>query len=238
MPSSARQRIVAATSRSRVLSGRDLTFLHWPYEPAVVQRLLPAGLTVDTHDGRAWVGLVPFVLSVWSGRGAVGARFPETNVRVYVRGPDGVPGVWFLSLDAARTDAVATARLVHRLPYMRARMAADVVDGMARYRSHRVWPHRPAHMGAVGRVGDPIPPEDVGDLDHHLAARFCLYSLVRGRLRRAWAAHEPWPLHRADLLHLDQTLVQAAGLPAPAGEPLVHWSPGVTVRLSRSEPVG
>ncbi|MDX6227501.1 MAG: uncharacterized protein QOI76_891, partial [Frankiales bacterium] len=39
---------------------RRLTFLHWPYEPAVVQRLLPPGLTVETYDGTAWVALVPF----------------------------------------------------------------------------------------------------------------------------------------------------------------------------------
>ncbi len=39
-----------------------LTFLHWPFEAADVQRLLPDGLDAETHDGAAWVGLVPFYM--------------------------------------------------------------------------------------------------------------------------------------------------------------------------------
>jgi len=38
----------------------DLAYLHWRYDPAVVQALLPAGLRVDTFDGSAWVGIIPF----------------------------------------------------------------------------------------------------------------------------------------------------------------------------------
>jgi uncharacterized protein YqjF (DUF2071 family) len=38
----------------------DLTALHWRFEPAEVQALLPPGFVVDTFDGSAWVGLIPF----------------------------------------------------------------------------------------------------------------------------------------------------------------------------------
>ena len=83
----------------------ELTFVHWSYPPAVVQRLLPPGLEVETFDGRAWVGLVPFILRV----GLPGVapipwvcEFAETNVRTYVRSADGERGIWFFSLDAAR----------------------------------------------------------------------------------------------------------------------------------------
>jgi hypothetical protein len=51
----------------------QLTFLHWPYDPADVQRLLPDGLHVDTFGGAAWVGLVPFFMRV---RTAGGLRAP------------------------------------------------------------------------------------------------------------------------------------------------------------------
>ena len=44
-----------------------LTFLHWAYEPDVVQALLPEGLEVDTFDDAAWVSLVPFVMVVKPG---------------------------------------------------------------------------------------------------------------------------------------------------------------------------
>ena len=67
----------------------DVVFLHWSYEPAVVQRLLPAGVTVDQLDGRAWVGLVPFRMERLGFPGLAPlpfvGTFPEVNVRTYVR---------------------------------------------------------------------------------------------------------------------------------------------------------
>ena len=96
------------------------TFLHWAYDPAVVQRLLPGGLTVDTFDGAAWVGLVPFFMRVHTpgDRGAPWvSNFCETNVRTYARDGESRAGIWFLSLDAARLGAVAVARTSYRLPY-------------------------------------------------------------------------------------------------------------------------
>jgi uncharacterized protein YqjF (DUF2071 family) len=85
---------------------RDLTFLHWRYDPAVVRRLLPADLQLDLYEGAAWVGLVPFLITGLSGPGALTmpwlSEFPETNVRTYVMDRTGARGVWFFSLDAAR----------------------------------------------------------------------------------------------------------------------------------------
>jgi hypothetical protein len=48
-----------------------LTFVHWAFEPAAVQRLLPDGLRVDTYDGAAWVSLVPFFMRVATPGGTV-----------------------------------------------------------------------------------------------------------------------------------------------------------------------
>ena len=83
----------------------DLAYLHWRYDPDEVARLLPDGLEVDTFDGGAWVGLVPFSMRgigvprlpavPWLG------SFPEVNVRTYVI-RNGVPGVWFFSLEIGR----------------------------------------------------------------------------------------------------------------------------------------
>src|SRR5512135_1436091 len=126
------------------MSWHTLTFLHWPYEPAWVQALLPPGLTAQTFDGRAWVGLVPFEMVVrWPGGPAVPwlSRFPETNVRTYVTGPDGTTGVWFLSLDAARLPAVAAARAGWGLPYYwNAQMSVVRRGDRVRYQSRRSWP--------------------------------------------------------------------------------------------------
>lgn len=214
---------------------RNLTFLHWRVESAAVQRLLPDGLTVDTFDGSAWVALVPFEMEVSLPHAPLVpwlSRFPETNVRTYVRGPDGRTGVWFLSLEAARLAAVITARTAYRLPYFWSRMAAASFGDLVTYTSRR---YAPPPIGVRSRVavqvGEPFAPHELGDLDHWLTARWRLYSATRHGLRAAQADHPPWPLHRAEVLHLDDGLVRAAGLEV-TGPPLVHWSPGVEVRIS------
>ncbi|MBV9096410.1 MAG: DUF2071 domain-containing protein, partial [Frankiaceae bacterium] len=95
----------------------SISFLHWRYDVDDVQRHLPDGLTVEPWDGDAWIGLVPFEMHLGGPAGPRMLRFPETNVRTYVVGPDGRPGVWFFSLDAASASAVVAARASWQLPY-------------------------------------------------------------------------------------------------------------------------
>ena len=215
----------------------ELTFVHWRYPADVVQKALPAGLEVETFDGSAWIGLVPFAMRVrLPGSPSVPwvSEFPETNVRTYVRGPDGERGIWFFSLDAARLGAVVTARTTYRLPYFWSRMRVSGSGGgrTRTYHCRRRWPGpRSATSHVVTAVGEPYDPGELHDLDHFLTARWSLFSAPRSGLRHARAWHEPWPLHRAHLLHLDDNLVEAAGLPRPTGETLVHFSPGVEVRI-------
>jgi uncharacterized protein YqjF (DUF2071 family) len=220
----------------------ELTFLHWRVEPRAVQRLLPDGLAVETYDGSAWVGLVPFFLRVglpgvpsvpWA------SRFAETNVRTYVTGRDGARGIWFFSLDAARLGAVVTARSTYRLPYMWSEMAIERTGSAVSYRCRRRWPGpRGARSEVDVEVGEPFATDELTDLDHFLTARWALFSAPRSGLRHALAEHEPWPLHRARAVHLHDELVAAAGLPQPDGEPLVHFSPSVEVRIGWPRRVG
>jgi uncharacterized protein YqjF (DUF2071 family) len=221
---------------------RLLTFVHWRYPADLVQSLLPEGLRVQTFDGHAWIGLVPFLMRGVRPPGVPPlswlSRFPETNVRTYVSGADGGSGVWFLSLDAARLPAVLAGRAGFGLPYCWSSMAVRAVGGQLIYHSDRRWPTPPgARCAARVEIGRRFDDDELGPLDHFLTARFRLYSVLAGRLVAADAEHGPWPLFRARLDHLDQDLVQAAGLPAPEGVPLLHASPGVRVRIGRWRPV-
>lgn len=206
---------------------RRLTFLHWPYAPELVRTLLPAGLHLDTFDNAAWVGLIPFEIHNLTGL----PHFPETNVRTYVVGPDGGRGVWFFSLDAARLLAVIGARVGYGLPYYWASMRVACEDGKIHYRSRRKWPHRPAAAAILIQPGTVYAASELGERDHFFTARYCLYTLMRGRLGRAQIEHPPWPLARATVLDLDQTVIEAAGLPSPAGPPLVHYSADLDVKI-------
>jgi uncharacterized protein len=220
-----------------------ISFLHWSYPPEVVQRLLPPSLAAHTFDDRAWVGLTPFLLEDLRTPVAPAppwfTSFPETNVRTYVRGPDGREGLWFLSLDAGRLEPVLAARSAYALPYMWAEMAVERDGAIVRYRGRRRWPGpTPAVSRIAVEVGGPLEAEALRELDNYLTDRWQLYTTLGPVLARSNVDHEPWPLYRATVRELDANLVTAAGLHAPQGDPVVHWSPGVRTRISAPRPLG
>jgi uncharacterized protein YqjF (DUF2071 family) len=212
-----------------------ITFLHWSYPPAVVQQLLPRGLTVQASGGTAWVGLTPFLMEGVRAPAVPAvpwlSRFGEVNVRTYVRDDRGRSGIWFFSLDAARLPAVLAARAGYRLPYFWSDVDVTVADGRVRYRCRRRYPAGGGRCDAEVAMGPPLAEAERDELAHFLTARYRLFTVITGRLAAAEAEHRPWPLHRAGVLHLDQDLLPQAGLPAPTGDPLAHASPGVPVRI-------
>jgi uncharacterized protein YqjF (DUF2071 family) len=227
-----------AVARPVMLQGWfDLASIHWRYDPAVVQAILPPGFRVDTFDGSAWVGVLPFHMRRIRvpGLPALGplSTFPETNVRTYLVDPAGRRGVWFCSLDITRLLPALVARVSYHLPYCWASMSIDREGDLWRYRSVRRWPRRGPSTDVAVRVGDAIAPAEVSDLEHFLSARWALGTTYARRPVWAEVDHEPWPLHRAELVHLDESIIAAAGLPAPEGEPVVLWSPGLEVRIGR-----
>jgi uncharacterized protein len=214
-----------------------ITFLHWSYPADVVQRLLPPGLTAETSGGSAWVGLTPFLMEGVRAPGVPAvpwlSRFGEVNVRTYVHDSRGRSGIWFFSLDAARLPAVLAARAGYRLPYFWSDIDVRVAGSRIGYRCHRRRPAGRARCDVEVATGPPLAEVERDELAHFLTARYRLFTVITGRLASAEAEHPSWPLHRAEVLGLDQDLLARAGLPAPAGEVLAHASPGVPVRIGR-----
>jgi uncharacterized protein len=218
-------------------SWRDLTFLHWRYRIEDVRRIVPANLEIDVYDGSAWVGLVPFkVVGLTLPKAPTVpwlSNFPETNVRTYVVDPTGRRGVWFFSLDAARLAAVIGARAAYALPYYWSKMRIRCNERSARYRSARR--HGPTAASDIEiEISEPLTAPN--ELEVFLTARFRLYALRAGRLLRADVEHQPWPLCLATVRRINDSMVRAAGLPEPGGEPLVHFTRGVDVLVSRPLP--
>lgn len=218
----------------------DLAFVHWSYDPADVQALLPDGLQVDTFDDgagpRAWVSLVPFRMRragpsflpplPWI------STFAETNVRTYVIDSVGNRAVWFLSLDAARLPIVAFARWTIGFPYVWSTMAIDRTGDRWTYETaRRRWPRSPA--ASTRLVVDAGPIVEPTDLDVFLTARWGTVAEWRGQLRHHPVDHPPWTLRAATIVELDDTAVIAAGLTAPSGEPLVRVADAVDARFGR-----
>ncbi|MFJ3234601.1 YqjF family protein [Streptomyces sp. NPDC086787] len=222
--------------RATLVQGwHELSFLHWPVDPEQVAPLLPAGTRPDTLDGVTYVGLVPFLMrGVGLGPGPglpYLGTFCETNVRLYSVDGQGRRGVVFRSLDAARLIPALVGRLGVRLPYLWSAMRLRREEDTITYTCRRRGPaNRAAASRAVVRIGEPIA--EPTPLEQFLTARWGLHVSWHGRTAHLPNEHAPWPLHRAQLLHLDDDLVTAAGLPPMTDPPVsVLYSPGVSVRF-------
>jgi uncharacterized protein YqjF (DUF2071 family) len=212
---------------------RSLLFLHFRCDPNEIQRLLPEGLEVDTFEGEAWVGLVPFLMEGVRFRGLPAIRglsaFPETNVRTYVH-RRGVPGVWFFSLDAANPVACSVARKLYALPYFDARMG--VADDGERITYESVRNDMKTGATVTCSLGLGLPPSEPGSLEYFLIERYLLYSAKQGRLYKGRVHHAPYRLQTANLEGIEENLVARAGI-APREFEHVVYSPGVDVKVFR-----
>ena len=209
----------------------NLTFLHWPVEPAAVAEFLPAGVAPDVFDGVSYVGLVPFQM-----RGAgPGGRLPvpyfgdfcETNVRLYSVDDEGRSGIVFRTLEANRLSTVLLARWSLGLPYTWSKMRATHAADLWRYESSRRWPRvapHPLRNRVTVRVGDPVDPTP---LETWLTSRWGLHTRLAGRTIWVPNEHGPWPLRSAEIVDLDDDLVAGVGVPVTGDMLRPLFSPGV-----------
>jgi uncharacterized protein YqjF (DUF2071 family) len=202
-----------------------LLFLHWAVPQKAIRPLVPGRLQLDSFEGKTWVSLSPFTM--WGIRPVCFPALPflsashELNARTYVH-LDGVPGIWFFSLDASNPLAVWGARMTFHLPYFRARMRLEQRGDAIEFYSRRKGPSTKVEFDAAWDLGPPLPEAQPGSLDFFLVERYSLYSQYRNRLCRARIYHVPWPLRQARLSHLASTMFESQGLPRPSEPPLLH----------------
>ena len=198
----------------------DLGFLHWRAGPDQLRKLLPGSVELETFDGSAWLGVVPFVLTDLRLRGLPPvprySTFPELNVRTYVTRGDR-PGIWFFSLDAASRLFVEAAKKLYRLPYHQARMSSIRDGDHVHYESARAGAAFSGNYRGVGDLFQATP----GSLEAFLTERYCLYTEDGGRLYRADVHHPPWDLQHAEA-RVDLNTIAPVSL---GGDPHVLFSP-------------
>lgn len=218
---------------------RELLFLHWPVEPERIAQDLPPGLQVDTYDGRAWVGIVPFRMEGVRPRLLPPLKglssFPELNLRTYVYDAEGRPGVWFYSLDTPKRLPNWIARTFFHLNYRLARMEVIAKAGQIQFRSEltqKGGSDRPQEYRWC-RQGEPLLAEP-GSLEFFLVERYRLfaYNANRQKILTGRVHHEPYPLQSVKLDGFSTRLFALSGLDEPSVAPeSVLASPGVDVDI-------
>jgi uncharacterized protein YqjF (DUF2071 family) len=212
-----------------------LLFMHWAIDAELLRPIIPSQLSVDTFDGKAWIGVVPFTM--WGIRASLlppipgPSAFHELNVRTYVHFK-GLPGVWFFSLDAANRMAVWGARTFYYLPYFNAEMSLEQKGSRIEYSSTRNDRRGPAAgLRATWTIGECLAQARPGSLEFFLTERYCLYSYHLGQPYRSRIFHQPWPLQSATLNSYQSTMIESLGVDEPADRPLLHYAESIGVNI-------
>ena len=210
----------------------NLLFLHWMIAPEIIQPTLSRGLTVDTYQGMAWVGIVPFCMRRVRPTilPLLASDFAELNLRTYVRDYNGTPGIWFYSLDANHPLAVMMARRFFALPYTDAKMRVEVRDEDIRYFCQRRGSSK--ILRYQFRPSDDLGEAKFGSLEFFLIERYRLFASRRSQLFTGRVYHSPYQLRRAVVSNIDKDLFALDGLQPPTAPPdSILFSPGVDVTV-------
>ncbi|WP_226483122.1 YqjF family protein [Natrinema amylolyticum] len=213
------------------MTWRDGLFVHWPVDPDDLRPHVPGQLTLETRDGHAWVSVLPFVLTNVGLRGTPSITrlaFAELNVRTYVR-YRGDPGLFFFSIDVGNPLVAATVGRTTRLPVYRARMRvgateANHVTFESERRETEATGGAPARFAATYRPDGEVFTAEPDTLVHWLTARRRFYAPNADSVLAGEIAHDPWPLQPAAVTIHENAMLEANGLPAPIGDPIVHYA--------------
>jgi uncharacterized protein len=213
-----------------------LAFLHWRVPATALADLMPDGVRPDEHDGSSWVGLIAFYLDRATLFGSPPipylGSFAEINVRLYGVDEQGRRGVIFCSLEASRLASVLAARAAFSIPYFWAKTELVESVDTVEYTSNRIVGDGEFRM-TLRPGSTPVVDDPTADF---LTARWGLFARRFGRTIFLPNHHEPWPLVEAELLSLDDTLLERAGIPGISSRPpdSVLYSEGVTTWFGRA----
>lgn len=228
VPPSLQQRLIERTRPDGAVvmyqRWEHLLFLHWRYDAAVVQATLPPGLTVDTWNGSAWLGIVPIFMRDVRPRfvPAIPAisDFLELNLRTYVYDANGRPGLYFYSLDCDQPLAVETARRFLGLRYEHAAMTgAAGVNGWVNLEAERVATNDKStfRYRAYGPTAE--APHD--SIDFFLIERYRLFAAgeITGALKTVRVCHAPYQIRPVQVTQWGDAPLRLAGFAGPGREP-------------------
>jgi uncharacterized protein len=210
-------------------------FLHWKVPADALQTMLPTHLTLDLHEGNAWISLVPFTMEKIRPNGIPAfspiSNFHEINIRTYVTA-EGKSGVYFLNIEAQKYLSAYIARKASGLPYEKAEITRESNTIKHAYTS--INQKKAFQLKAVFETGNPITHKI--PLDIFLTERYCLYLDDNGQLYRYQIHHHPWDLQEVQIKNLT-TAYTIGNISLHTPPDLAHYSEGVQVIAWKREKV-
>lgn len=201
-----------------------LLFLHWEIAPEIIQQRLPKGLFVDTYEGKAYLGIVPFFMEKIRPTYCPSipglSWFQELNLRTYVHDKNGRPGVWFFTLDCNQWLAVKIARSLFHLPYHHAKMSSEVHSEQLIYRSTR----NADFVEQVFRYPQSLTTQQqagLGSLEFFLLERYRLFSQRKdGSIYEGMVQHQPYRYQQLEKTPQPTRLFSLCGFSEPDSPPV------------------
>ena len=203
---------------------KQVLLFHWTIPENIIKPLIPKGLELDFFDEKTYVSLVPFSVKSIRPRmlPAISAisDFHEVNLRAYII-KDGIPGIYFLSIEAEKRMSAFISRTFSGLPYEHALISRS--DG--RYQSAN--PFRKFSLQLEYTISDLIPNKT--PLDKWLTERYALYLENHSKLYRFDVHHKEWEIRNVEMKKL-QVDYKFTGFNLSDRQPdSIHYSDGVEV---------
>jgi uncharacterized protein len=162
-----------------------------------VRPRVPEELEIEEHDGSAWVSVQFFRVRALRARGALPvpgiSNFLQLNVRTYVRGPEGLPGVWFFSIDASSRLAALGVRRIYHVPAFHARMTQEPVGEWQEAECVRVGEPGRVFAARYRATGETFHAK-LGSLEFFLTERYRIFAADAA----AEMHHDRWMLSPAE----------------------------------------
>ena len=179
---------------------RYLAMLNYEIDPAVLQRHLPAGLVVDTWQGRAFASMVGFLFLDTRLLGLPipwHRNFEEVNLRYYVRrrdlGDDAPRAVAFVKEIVPRPAIAWTARAVYGERYVHLPMRHQIGYASGAPASIEYgWRFRGQWQRLGVRPQGAAQPMTPGSEAEFIAEHYWGYASQRGRTGEYQVEHPPW----------------------------------------------
>ena len=201
----------------------DVLFVSFEVDYNLLRSELPKDLEVDTFNGKAYLSIVPFVMSdirFFFTPPLPGSKLSELNLRTYVRYKN-KPGIYFFTLDSDHRLGNFLAQKVFNLPYRYAILEINVDNNVYHVQSKN-------SLSLKVRIKD---KQIKTDLSSWITERYCLYNIVGEKVSRGDVLHPTWKLKEAEVIDIDDQFSKQFNLDVSPTQYHCFYSKEINVRF-------